>query len=139
MAKKGGGGRMNLHVEVFGVRKAMRIPAALELAQHETLISTAHAVAHAIGVASRSSKIAANTRADVHGDTAEIIVGEGVPYAIIRDRGGSIRPRHKTILKFHDGGFRPRAYQPGIGYVAEGLESFNVAVQASYHKWFYKL
>jgi len=113
------------------------VPAKLDRAARATLRNSAEETARAIGRASESNQIAARTRVtQMAGSQATIVIGEGVPFARIRDRGGTIVPKRARVLRFESGEFRPRARQEGIGYIAKGTAEFGRIVNGEYHGQF---
>lgn len=114
------------------------VPGRLKKAEVKMLAETSLALAAAIGIASRSRRIAATTHAVIGvGDTALIEIGAGVPFARIRDLGGRIEPRAEGgVLAFANGEFRPYAYQKGLHYVEAGLSRFEEYSLLNFHRNF---
>lgn len=125
-----------MRVKVIGLESAYTIPGRIDRASRRMTHSVADGMERAIGVASRSRQIAAATHAEVGGAGAVIIVGAGVPFARIRDQGGSISPRTAQVLRFADGSFRPHARQAGIHYMQAADQAAGQITDLSFVKAF---
>lgn len=109
------------------------LPARVEVAERENILLATELMARTIGEESRSRQISAATHAVVGGDAGVILVGEGVPFALIREHGGTIRPRRAKILRFADGQFRPRARQTGIYYIEAAAKRASEVSDFAFH------
>lgn len=113
------------------------LPIRLGLARERCLARAAEGTAHEIGRASQSSQIAAATHVTQLGETAAVVaIGEGVPFARIRDVGGTIEPRRGRVLRFASGEFRPKARQRGTRYVARAEQKLGGVVGEAFHASF---
>jgi hypothetical protein len=110
----------------------------IENAEGRQMRATLEGLAEAIGDASESSQIAAATRAVYGGSKRGLVeIGAGVPFALIREKGGAIRPKRPGgVLRFADGEFRPFAYQRGIGYIARASRRFGGIAGEAFHRYF---
>jgi hypothetical protein len=115
---------------------AMTIPGRIVDAERSMLHEVGEGMVALIGEESRSRQIAAATHAEYGRSSIVIFVGQGVPFARIRDVGGTIVRKHARALRFTDGTFRPRARQTGIHYMRAAAARSPHVVLTAFHASF---
>ena len=128
--------KYRVEVDIGG---AATIPARITAAQRRLIREASQGLAKVVGEESRSSQIASATAAtpSIGDDTALVAIGVGVPFARIRDTGGTIEPRPgNRVLRFADGSFRPRARQKGIRYMQAAANRWSAIAREEFHACF---